>query len=214
MPSATDILKGAGLWQGGGMAGVALGGTLATGFLGAGAALGAYIWKKSQVHPYASEFTGKYQDDFHKRVAAIIDPITQAREKGTLTYKQAQAANDQLETEIADFFSNAQGYAAQGTKQNKVVEQAIGPNGNLTPIITAWRNSLSNDLSRLKPKIKADEIPTMKSMLAKTGQTVQGQTNLAKAQLQKRLAAGGINQYNLGGSNYKAMTTAVRARGY
>jgi len=211
--AATDILKGGAAWYGGGTAALFFG---INPFIGASLGLGGYLWKKSQVHPYADIFVNnpdEGQNVFGQNVAKIIDPITQARAAGTLTYAQAKTASQQLEDEIAHFFSSANAYAIQGTKQNKVVENAIGPQGNLTPIIASWRDSLAQDLTRLKPKIRAPQIPTVGSILSRTNQTVAGQGALAQAQLVKRLAAGGPRQYMLG-TPMAPGVSQIRAVGY
>jgi hypothetical protein len=190
-------------------------GYTALGVLSPVAALGTYLWKSSQDHPYADKFREQYQDPFGKAVAAVIDPITRARQEKTLTYEQASKAQTDLEALIGKFQEDANAYAAQGRSQNNVVEGAFRTFNearadlNGQSIWAAWRNPIAEDLKSLAPKFgdgTGGDVPNMTTMLKKLKTTPAAESAKAANFVLRQLQGGGMKQIDLGGSAYSAIT--------
>lgn len=89
-------------------------------------------------------------DEWFKGLENIIDPITKARESGTLTVEMIQSAQKALEADWKKFAEISQSFidaeAGVGGKEQLVVDQAFK---TLTPIIEDIRTSLQSDLARV-----------------------------------------------------------------
>lgn len=89
-------------------------------------------------------------DEWFKGLENIIDPITKARESGTLTVEMIQSAQKALEADWKKFAEISQSFidaeAGVGGKEQLVVDQAFK---TLTPIIEDIRTSLETDLARV-----------------------------------------------------------------
>lgn len=104
--------------------------------IGIGAAIaGALIWKSTQVHPTANTFVQNFQNPFGEHLGSVVDAFDQSLASGQMTKPQAQAAYDQTASLIQSFEQDRQSFAAKGSKESKVAQQAeaemvkdFGPN--------------------------------------------------------------------------------------
>ena len=134
----------------------------------------------------ADAFRTNYQDPFHKDVAGILDPLTAAREAGTLTFDQVSTAEQAFEDRLSKFSFDADAFAVKGGEQGNVVAQA---RETLDPIIAQWRAGFKRDRTELGPKLEVGKIPTMDSILA--NRSAKTAAEQAKEQQRKRSQAGG-----------------------
>lgn len=93
--------------------------------IGIGAALaGALIWKNSQVHPTANEWTQGTQTDFGYHLGSIVDAFDKSLASGQLTKQQAQLAYQQTADLISSVEQKAAAFAqAKGSKGKTVIDQ-------------------------------------------------------------------------------------------
>jgi len=109
-----------------------------------------------------------YQDPFHKRVAAIVDPLGEKRSAGTLTYDEVTKAQSRLEEEIAGLQKDATSFAGLSGTHKTVVDKA---QQTLDPIIQSWRDTFTKDLAGLP---KPPDAPAGPSPEAPDRQTILG----------------------------------------
>ena len=177
-----------------------------------GAAFGAYLGSKVRKGAHTAEdFVGKYQNPFSQDIASIIDPITKARDAGTLTYQQVLDAQTSFNKRLTQFEDDAFNYSLKGGTEEKVYKQA---QGTLAPIINAWKQSFESDIAKLRPpgETTPEPPPTMESVTP--GRTpVQQALLMAERERKKNLGAGYKSTF-LGGAKMKPLMQRMTLGGY
>ena len=125
--------------------------------------------------------------DFGTRTKAFLDPVTQAREAGTLTFDQVQQAQAQLEEEYDAYKFKLDSGSLSGDP--KVTEGFRTASGSY---VDKWRNTLKLDAEKLGPKLELPAPPTLESILAGVGQTPKGQATSAASRVRKSLTPSSI----------------------
>jgi hypothetical protein len=181
--------------------------TLGGGYLG-------YKIATGQAHRKANTFVDTLQNPFHKDIASILDPITKAREAGTLTYQQVLDAQTAFNKRLTAFEDEAFNFSLKGGDQERVYKQALGETGNLTPIIASWKKSFSDDIAKLRPaeETTPEKPPTMESVTP--GRTPIQQALLAAERERKKSLGAGYKSTFLGGAKNKPLMQRMTLGGY
>jgi hypothetical protein len=161
------------------------------------------------------KWVSSYQDPFHKRVAAIIDPITALRTANKLDYATVQTAQQKLEAEIAQLTKDQAMWEGLSSKHATTVAKS---RETLDPIIRSWRDTFAKDLSGLAPPQAppagppppGERAPTAPDVLNTPGsippgepheRTPHGQARRQEVMVRKRaMASRGRRSTLLGGS--------------
>jgi hypothetical protein len=147
--------------------------------IGAGLA-GAAIWIKSQGHRKANEWTKGYQTPWGDKATGFMNDIIARRQAGTLTYDEAKNAQQEFNTNVADFWDNAELFKTKGGQQKTVIDQA---HTKLDPIVAGWQKTLQESIDQLAPNPTAGVDETKPPALPVN---VEEQTNAAAEEQRKR----------------------------